>query len=176
MGADLSKTARPATRGTARHARAPRHHGATCSCITRSMTIRGWPICEILNDEKKETAAGFWERARGFFAAAGIAVTEVTTDNGSYYRSTAFAQALVLVLGVNHRRNRPYRPQANGKVERFNRILVQEWAYAWAYGSEEARAAAYSAWLHHYNHHRPHTGIGGLTPSDRVHNLTGNYT
>ncbi|WP_413455854.1 IS481 family transposase [Glutamicibacter sp. FR1] len=129
---------------------------------------------EILNDEKKETAAGFWQRARGFFAAAGIVVTAVMTDNGSCYRSKVFAQALG--PGVKHRRTRPYRPQTNGKVERFNRTLSQEWAYVRAYDSEEARAAAYGAWLHHYNYHRPHTGIGGLTPSDRVHNLTGNYT
>jgi len=174
MGADLSKTARPATRATVRHAKAPWRHGAICSCITRSMTIRGWPICEILNDEKKETAAGFWERARGFFAAAGIAVTEVMTDNGSCYRSTAFTQALV--PDVKHRRAKPYTPQTNGKVERFNRTLAQEWAYTRAYGSEEARAAAYSAWLHHYNHHRPHTGLDGLTPSDRVRNPQANYT
>jgi len=77
---------------------------------------------EILNDEKEETVAGFWERARGFFAAAGIAVTEVMTDNGACYRSTAFAQALG--LDVKHRRTRPYRRQINGKVERFNRTLV----------------------------------------------------
>lgn len=157
-----------------RQASNARHHGATCYCITRSMTIRGWPICEILNGEKKETAAGFWERARGFVVAAGIAVTAVMTDNGACYRSTAFAQALG--PDVKHRRTRLYRPQTNGKIERFNRTLAQEWAYTRSYDSEEARAAGYSAWLHHYNHHRPDTGIGGLTRSDRVHNLTGNYT
>ena len=129
---------------------------------------------EILTDEKKETAAGFWERARGFFAEAGVTVTAVMTDNGSCYRSHVFAAALG--PGVKHRRTRPYRPQTNGKVERFNRTLAAEWAYAYTYDSDEARAATYEAWLHHYNHHRPHTGIGGQTPSDRVHNLTGNYT
>jgi len=76
---------------------------------------------------------------------------------------------------VKHIWTRPYRPQTNGKVERFNRTLAQEWAYADTYLSDEARAATYPAWLHYYNHHRPHGGIGGATPSDRVHNLTGNY-
>lgn len=128
---------------------------------------------EILTDEKKETAAGFWERARGFFAEAGVSVTAVMTDNGSCYRSRVFAAALG--PEVKHRRTRPYRPQTNGKVERFNRTLATEWAYAHTYTSDEARVATYEAWLHHYNHHRPHTGIGGQTPSDRVHNLTGNY-
>lgn len=129
---------------------------------------------EILGDERKGTAAGFWVRARAFFRAAGFEVREVMTDNGPCYRSGAFNAALG--EGVKHRYTRPYRPQTNGKVERFNRTLAQEWAYAATYDSDEARAASYGAWLHHYNHHRPHTGIGGQTPSDRVHNLTGNYT
>lgn len=129
---------------------------------------------EILHDEKQETAAGFWERAREFFQNTGISVTAVMTDNGSCYRSRMFAAALG--PGVKHRRTRPYRPQTNGKVERFNRTLATEWAYAEMYESDAARAATYADWLHHYNHHRPHTGIGGLTPSERVHNLTGNYT
>ena len=128
---------------------------------------------EILDDERKETAAAFWIRARAFFAEAGVTVSAVLTDNGSCYRSRAFAAALGQ---VRHRRTRPYRPQTNGKVERFNRTLATEWAYARPYTSDEARAAAYGAWLHHYNHHRPHTGIGGAVPADRVHNLTGNYT
>ena len=128
---------------------------------------------EILTDERKETAAAFWQRARTFFAQAGFGVKAVMTDNGSCYRSHAFAQALG--DDVSHRRTRPYRPQTNGKVERFNRTLAAEWAYADTYLSDEARAATYGQWLHFYNHHRPHTGIGGLTPAARVHNLTGKY-
>ena len=129
---------------------------------------------EQLLDERKETAAAFWSRAKVFFAQAGISVRAVMTDNGSCYRSHAFAQALG--AEVAHRRTRPYRPQTNGKVERFNRTLAAEWAYAQIYLSNDARAATYSAWLHFYNHHRPHTGIGGLVPADRVHNVTGNYS
>jgi transposase InsO family protein len=129
---------------------------------------------EILHDERKETAAGFWLRANAFFTDAGITVTAVMTDNGSCYRSRMFAAALGTT--IKHRRTRPYRPQTNGKVERFNRTLATEWAYAANYLSEEARAATYDTWLHHYNHHRPHTGIGGSTPAARVHNLTGNYS
>jgi transposase InsO family protein len=129
---------------------------------------------EILSDEKKETAAAFWIRAVAFFAAHGITVKRVLTDNGSCYRSKAFAAALG--PHVKHRRTRPYRPQTNGKVERFNRTLASEWAYARPYTSETERAATYPAWLHYYNHHRTHTGIGGKTPISRVHNLRGKYT
>lgn len=125
---------------------------------------------EILADERRETAAGFWLRAKEFFADAGITVTAVMTDNGSCYRSRVFAAALG---AIQHRRTRPYRPQTNGKVERFNRTLAQEWAYAETYVSEAARMATYDGWLHEYNHHRPHTSIGGLTPAQRVHNVTG---
>ncbi len=128
---------------------------------------------EILADEKKETAAAFWARAHQFFTDVGITVTAVMTDNGACYRSRDFAQALG---DVRHVWTRPYRPQTNGKVERFNRTLATEWAYAATYLNDEARAATYPAWLHHYNHHRPHTGIGGQTPASRVHNLIGNYT
>ena len=129
---------------------------------------------EQLDDERKETAAAFWKRARAFFAAAGITVSAVMTDNGACYRSHAFAAALG--DGVKHRRTRPYRPQTNGKVERFNRTLATEWAYAETYLSDAARAKTYANWLHTYNHHRPHTGIAGLTPAQRVHNVTGNYS
>jgi transposase InsO family protein len=126
---------------------------------------------EILGDERKETAAAFWNRANRYFTGHGIAVKSVMTDNGSCYRSKLFAQALG--PQVRHRRTRPYRPQTNGKVERFNRTLNQEWAYAQLYLTDETRAATYPAWLHHYNHHRPHTGIGGKSPIERlsVHNL-----
>jgi len=126
---------------------------------------------EILDDERKETAAAFWHRANAFFTQAGITVTAVMTDNGSCYRSRDFAAALG---EIRHKWTKPYRPQTNGKVERFNRTLAAEWAYANTYLSDAARAATYDAWLHHYNHHRPHTGIGGKVPSARVPNLTGN--
>ena len=126
---------------------------------------------EILTDEKKDTAAGFWERANAYFEGAGITVKRVLTDNGSCYRSHAFADALG--AEITHKRTRPYRPQTNGKVERFNRTLLEEWAYAKPYRSESDRAAAFPDWLHYYNHQRGHTSLKGLTPADRVPNLRG---
>ncbi len=95
---------------------------------------------EILDNEKKETAAAFWLRSAAFFAAHGITIKAVLTDNGACYRSKAFAAALG--PQVKHRRTRPYRPQTNGKVERFNRTLATEWAYARPYITEAERAAA----------------------------------
>ena len=126
---------------------------------------------EILSDERKETAAGFWTRANAYFAACGITVTGVLTDNGACYRSHAFAAALD--DKITHKRTRPYRPQTNGKVERFNRTLLDEWAYARSYACEAERVAAFTAWLHFYNHHRGHTALGGATPASRVTNLSG---
>ncbi|MGH3968160.1 MAG: IS481 family transposase, partial [Mycobacterium sp.] len=122
---------------------------------------------EILSDERKETAAAFWVRARAYFTEHGIVVKRVLTDNGSCYRSTLFADTLG--PDVAHKRTRPYRPQTNGKVERFNRTLNHEWAYAQTYLTDDARAATYQGWVHLYNHHRPHTGIGGKTPIERLH-------
>ena len=131
---------------------------------------------EILGDERKETAAAFFERAKAFYTTHQITIKRVITDNGSCYRSNLFKQTLG--PGIKHKRTRPYRPQTNGKVERFNRTLNQEWAYARTYLSDEARAATYQDWVHEYNHHRPHTGIDGKSPIDRltVHNLSGKNT
>ena len=98
-------------------------------------------------------------------APAGVALTGNTPGPESKYR-----------LAPNRNNQWPSRLQILRKVERFNRTLAAEWAYAKPYASEAERAAAYETWLHHYNHHRPHTGIGGQTPSARVHNLTGKYT
>jgi transposase InsO family protein len=125
---------------------------------------------ELLADERQETAAAFWTRANAYFAHCGITVARVLTDNGNCYRSRAFAAALGDVV---HKRTRPYRPQTNGKVERFHRTLADEWAYAAAYDSDAARTAAYPDWLHSYNHHRGHTALGGRPPASRVTNLSG---
>ncbi|CAM3817786.1 IS481-like element ISMsm9 family transposase [Nocardiopsis rhodophaea] len=126
---------------------------------------------EIPADEKKETAAGFFQRAHAYFASAGITVERVLTDNGSCYTSRLWRDALA-GAGITHKRTRPYRPQTNGKVERYHRTLADEWAYARAYTSEAQRRAALPGWVHHYNHHRFHTAIDG-PPASRVTNLSG---
>ena len=95
---------------------------------------------ELLTDERKDTAAAFWIRANAWFAECGITVRKVLTDNGSCYRSHAFADALGI---IEHRRTRPYRPQTNGKVERFHRTLADEWAYARLYPSDAERCAEF---------------------------------
>lgn len=129
---------------------------------------------ELMSDERKESAAQFWERANAYFTAAGITVQRVLTDNGSCYRSKLFATTLG--QGIKHKFTRPYRPQTNGKVERYNRTMLEEWAYARAYTSEAERAAAFPDFLHHYNHHRGHTALKGDSPADRVPNLRGQNT
>jgi transposase InsO family protein len=130
---------------------------------------------EILPDERKETAAAFWKRAHAFFTAAGITIHRVLTDNGACYKSFLWRDTLT-AAGITHKTTRPYRPQTNGKVERFNRTLADEWAYAHPYHSETQRRAALAPWLHMYNHHRGHTALGGLPPASRVTNLTGQNT
>ena len=129
---------------------------------------------EILDDERGETAAGFWRRAKSYFATLGVQVTAVMTDNGPCYYSKVFNQALG--KGVKHRYTKPYRPQTNGKVERFNRTLMQEWAYAREYDSDAARAATYQEFIDDYNCRRTHTSLGGKTPMSRVTNQPGQYT
>ena len=127
---------------------------------------------ELLVDERKQTAADFWLRANTWFASNGIVVRKVLTDNGSCYRSHTFRDALGV---IEHRRTRPYRPQTNGKVERFHRTLADEWAYARLYTSDAERCAEYPRWLHTYNHHRGHTALGGQPPANCVPNLSGQY-
>jgi transposase InsO family protein len=126
---------------------------------------------EIHSDERAQTAIGFWLRAKAFFESYGIRIERVLTDNGACYRAKEFDKTLVADL-IKHTRTKPYRPQTNGKVERYNRTLLNEWAYARPYRSEAARTRALDAWLHLYNHHRHHTAIGG-PPISRVNNLVG---
>ena len=127
---------------------------------------------EVHDDERAATATGFWLRAAAFFASHGITVREVLTDNGVAYRSHAWKNILT-AAGITVRYTRPYRPQTNGKVERFHRTRRDEWGYGKAYRSENARRKALTSWLHIYNHHRPHTALGGKPPTTRVTNLPG---
>jgi transposase InsO family protein len=128
----------------------------------------------IHDDERKDTCAGFWERANAWFAAHGVTVTGVMTDNAKAYWSHAFSDALA-AGGARRWSIPPYSPQINGKVERFNRTLLDEWAYVQVWDTDSDRASALDDWLHLYNHHRNHTAIGG-PPISRVNNLAGHYS
>jgi transposase InsO family protein len=128
---------------------------------------------EILPDERAETACAFLCRAVAWFAAHGIRVERVLTDNGSAYRSRAH-RATCAELGIRHSRTRAYRPRTNGKAERFIKTLTEGWAYGQVYGSSAERAAALPSWLRTYNHHRPHSALDRQTPAQRLARLLGN--
>lgn len=129
---------------------------------------------EICSDERAETAIAVLERAVTWFADRGVTVERVLSDNGSAYRSHAWRDACDR-LAITHKRTRPYRPQTNGKIERFHRTLADGWAYARLYSSESERRAQLPGWLHFYNHHRAHSAIGG-TPISRLNNLPGHHS
>lgn len=129
---------------------------------------------EIRADEKAITAIGVLERAVAWFADRGVTVERVLSDNGSAYRSYAWRDACA-GLGIKHKRTRPYRPQTNGKIERFHRTLADGWAYARFYSSDTERRAALPGWIHFYNHHRHHSAIGAA-PVSRLNNLPGHHT
>jgi transposase InsO family protein len=128
---------------------------------------------EVLTDEKATTAAGFLRRAVAFYARHGIRVERVLSDNGACYRGTVHALAC-RALGIRHLRTRPYRPQTNGKAERFIRTLLHGWAYGAIYRSSTERTAALDGWLWHYNHRRRHSALGRQPPVSRT-NLLGSY-
>lgn len=129
---------------------------------------------QIHDDERGETAARFFADARLYFDHHGIqGIEAVLTDNAKAYGSAVFQAALG---DAEHRCIRPYRPQTNGKVERYNRTLLDEWAYVRTYRSDDQRTRALDRWLHNYNHHRGHTALGGQPPISRVDNVAGHYT
>jgi transposase InsO family protein len=130
---------------------------------------------EIHDDEKAVTAIGVLRRAVSWFEARGVTVERVLSDNGSAYKSHAWRDTCV-ELGIRPKKTRPYRPQTNGKIERFHRTLADGWAFSRHYNSESARRAALPGWLHEYNHHRPHTAIGAQPPISRLTNLPGQYS
>jgi len=129
---------------------------------------------EVLSDEKATTAIAFLQRAVSFYRRHGITVERLITDNGSAYRSTIHALACK-ALGIKHLRTRPYRPQTNGKAERFIRTLLHGWAYGAIYRSSNERTRALDGWLWHYNHRRRHSALGHQPPASRT-NLLGSYT
>jgi transposase InsO family protein len=129
---------------------------------------------EAHDDETKETATAVLTNAVAWFAARGVTVTRVLSDNGSCYRSHLWHDTCH-DLGITPKRTRPYRPQTNGKIERFHRTLAEGWAFKKFYSSESARLAALPSWLHEYNHHRPHTAIGKAAPITRLNNLAGHH-
>jgi transposase InsO family protein len=129
---------------------------------------------EVLDDETAASAAGFLRRAVAFYRRYGITVERVLTDNGGCYRAVLHALVCRL-LGIKHLRTRPYRPQTNGKVERFIRTMLAAWAYGPIYGSSRERTAALDGWLWHYNHRRRHSALGHRAPVSRT-NVFGSYT
>lgn len=128
---------------------------------------------EIHDDEQAITAVGFWHRAVAWFSAHGITCERVITDNGSCYKSRLW-HAACADTGTIVKKTRPRRPQTNGKVERFHRILLEEWAYIRPWTSEQQRARAYDGFIHFYNHHRAHGALGWSTPAATLNTLRDN--
>jgi transposase InsO family protein len=130
---------------------------------------------EARDDETKETSVDVLRNAVAWFDERGVTVHRVLSDNGGAYRSFLWRDTCA-ELGITPKRTRPYRPQTNGKIERFHRTLTEGWAFKKFYNSESARIAALPAWVHQYNHHRPHSAIGKTPPITRLNNLAGHHT
>lgn len=134
----------------------------------------------IFPDERGTTCAAFLREAAIFFARLGVRIERVMTDNARNYTDSRAFAAAIDELGARHLTIPPYRPQVNGKSERFNRTLLDEWAYARMYTSNEERLRALGPWLEEYNHHRSHTALGGRTPMqvlvDHVNNVSVNHS
>jgi transposase InsO family protein len=130
---------------------------------------------ECHDDETAATAVGVLHRAVAWFAERGVVVERVLSDNGSAYKAYLWRDTCD-ELGITMKKTRPYRPQTNGKIERLHRTMSDGWAYKKLYSSENVRRAALAGWLHQYNHHRPHSALGGQPPITRLDNLAGHHT
>ena len=122
---------------------------------------------DVHADERAGSAARFLRNAVAYYRSFGVRIQRVLTDNGGAFHSTAFTLAC-RQLGIQQRFTRAYRPQTNGKAERFIQSALREWAYAFTYQNSQQRTDALDDWIHHYNWHRPHQGIGGLPPMARL--------
>jgi transposase InsO family protein len=178
---DVKKLGRISERGAGH--RVTGHRGSQFKVGPKRLGATGWEfvhVCvddatrlayaELLPDELGATAAGFLERAVAWFAAMGITVERVLSDNGACYRSRRHAQACHQ-LGIRQRFTRPYRPRTNGKAERFIQTLTRRWAHGAIYGSAAERTAALPGWLTHYNYTRPHGSLGHQPPAARLAEL-----
>jgi hypothetical protein len=179
---DIKKLGRIGDKGPGRRVRGFKNHNKAktdAAGVRRRQT--GWEYvhvaiddrtrlayAEVLTDEKATTVIGFLRRAVAFYVRHGIVVERLLTDNGAAYRSTVHAIACK-TLGIRHLRTRPYRPQTNGKAERFIRTMLGGWAYGAIYRSSQDRTAALDGWLYHYNHHRRHSALGHKPPITRLH-------
>jgi transposase InsO family protein len=186
---DVKKLGRISKRGAGH--RAFGRHNRSSQRGRKGIGVTGWEfvhVCvddatrlayvEVLQDEKAKTAVGFLGRALAFYRRHGVGVERVMTDNGSAYRSAVHAIACK-ALGIRHLRTRPYRPQTNGKAERFIRTMLGGWAYGAIYGGEAERTAALEGWLWRYNFRRPHGSLGRRPPAARLaelNNVLGSYT
>lgn len=179
--------ARPDRGGAGHRATGKRHYNPKRGLRGHEKRMVGWErvhVCvddatrlayvEVLPDEKAKTVVGFLRRAVGFYRSHEIAVEGLMTDNGPPYRSAVHALAC-RALGIKHIRTQPYRPQTNGKAERFIRTMLQEWAYAAVYGSSPERAAALSGWLERYNYRRRHGALGHRLRELQGNNVIGIY-
>jgi transposase InsO family protein len=168
----LGRIEAPGHRVTGRHPRHYRSRGAGWEyvhvCVDDCTRVA---YVEVLPDERPETAVGFLRRAAAFYAAGGVNVERLMTDNGNPYRSRLHARACQ-ELGIRHLRTEAYRPRTNGKAERFIRTLLGGWAYRHAYRSSAERTAALGPFLDFYNRRRPHRGIGGRAPAVKLSEMT----
>lgn len=128
---------------------------------------------ELLEDERAETVTAFVRRALAWFAERGIAARRLMTDNAFTYVKNRSLRELLAERKIKHLTTKPYRPQTNGKVERFHQTMRREWAYGMTYRSHRHRNRALPHWLEHYNERRPHSALGGRPPISRVHNVLG---
>ena len=128
---------------------------------------------EIHDDARAETASAYLERALAFYAAHGISVRRLMTDNAWAYTKARAVRELLRANGIRHLTTKPYRPRTNGKIERLHQTMAREWAYGIVYASSEHRRRALPHWLDHYNHSRPHSSLGDQPPISRVHNVCG---
>jgi transposase InsO family protein len=173
VGRAQGKKNRAATPGITRRNRQPHlGHAFVHTVIDDHSRVA---YAEIHDNELAETAIAVLRRAVSWFHARGVTVERVLSDNGGCYKSHAWRDACA-DLQIKHKRTRPYRPQTNGKIERFHRTLAREWAFARHYPNELTRRSALPSWLHTYNHHRQHSAIGKVPPITRLTNLPGQYT